>query len=159
MYSKVRNKLFIQATYFNNNYCFMQMTDIDQLFFYSVIGGSKSVLKPVRIYWTFAFKLQITCDNKYVLIYLHLTLIHSLFHSFRDHVDYFIYSFIHSLHNLIRPFTHSFMQSFILSFNYLFIQLSVRSSACMFIHSFIHSFINFFTHLPVFKIAVCFLFH
>ena len=31
MYIKVRNQLFTQATYFNND--FMQMADIDQLFF------------------------------------------------------------------------------------------------------------------------------
>ena len=39
MYTKVRNELFTQVTYFNND--FMQMTNIDNFFnFYLVIRGS-----------------------------------------------------------------------------------------------------------------------
>ena len=38
MYTKLRNVLFTQATYFKND--FIQMTDIDKLLFYLVIRGS-----------------------------------------------------------------------------------------------------------------------
>ena len=37
MYTKVRNELFTKATYLK--YDFIQMTDIDKLFFYLVIRG------------------------------------------------------------------------------------------------------------------------